>query len=54
MPTFQYKCKKCNNKFEIFHAHQKAIHKVEEERKEKCPKCGSESVKIPSGFSFRI
>ena len=56
MPVFDFKCtnKKCNYRFEIFHVLQKILKQVQDERKEKCPKCGSEAVKVPSKFSFKI
>lgn len=41
MPTYDYKCKKCNNTFEIFH-------KMSESPKIKCPKCGSIAERILS------
>jgi len=39
MPTYSFKCKKCGHKFQVI-----LSFKEYEERKRKCPKCGSGSV----------
>ena len=38
MPTYEYKCKKCNDKFELKLGF---FHKKSEE---KCPKCGTQDI----------
>jgi putative FmdB family regulatory protein len=40
MPTYEYECEKCGNKFENFHWFGGAAKKL------KCPKCGAENPKI--------
>jgi len=46
MPIFEYKCKNCNSKFEVFH---KSLSNPEDTV---CPKCNSkENQKIFSAFS---
>ncbi len=37
MPTYEYTCKKCGERFDV----QRGF--FEKEKKAKCPKCGSES-----------
>jgi putative FmdB family regulatory protein len=39
MPMYDYDCKKCKNKFEVFYTSQSKV--KEEEKHEKCPACGS-------------
>lgn len=39
MPMYEYECKKCHKKFEVY----KPIYKKDEN--EKCPYCGSEETK---------
>ena len=39
MPTYDYKCKKCGNVFEVFHSMNSEPIKV-------CPKCGGEVKKL--------
>jgi putative FmdB family regulatory protein len=41
MPNYDYKCKKCNLVFNVFH-------KMSDNPKVKCPECGSDSEKILS------
>lgn len=40
MPTFDYRCKVCDYKFEIFH--------IDRNHKPKCPKCGGETIRLIS------
>ena len=40
MPTYEFKCKKCGNRFEM--AESIGQH---DKHKEKCPECGSKSIK---------
>jgi putative FmdB family regulatory protein len=39
MPTYEYKCKKCGNVFEVFHSMSSEPVKI-------CPKCGGEVKKL--------
>ena len=39
MPTYEYKCKKCGNVFEVFHS-------MNSEPVKLCPKCGGEVKKL--------
>jgi putative FmdB family regulatory protein len=39
MPTYEYKCKKCGNVFEVFHS-------MSSEPVKLCPKCGGEVKKL--------
>lgn len=46
MPVYEYRCKECNEKYEIFHKGKEEAEKIV------CPKCDSkESKKLLSGFS---
>jgi len=47
MPTYVYKCKDCNTKYEVFHK------TIEEEAEIKCPVCESEnSQKLITAANF--
>lgn len=39
MPTYEYKCKKCGNVFEVFHS-------MSADPVKSCPKCGGEVKKL--------
>ena len=39
MPTYEYKCKKCGDVFEVFHS-------MSSEPVKKCPKCGGDVKKL--------
>jgi putative FmdB family regulatory protein len=39
MPTYEYKCKKCGNVFEVFHS-------MSSDPVKSCPKCGGEVKKL--------
>ena len=39
MPTYEYKCKKCGNIFEVFHS-------MSTEPVKSCPKCGGEVKRL--------
>ncbi len=46
MPVFEYQCKDCNDKYEIYHKSLSSQEKIE------CPSCGSEqSKKLFSSFT---
>jgi putative FmdB family regulatory protein len=47
MPTYDYKCKKCGNVFEVFHSMSSEPVKV-------CPKCGGEVKKLIGAGSTPI
>ncbi|GMO59508.1 MAG: zinc ribbon domain-containing protein [Termitinemataceae bacterium] len=42
MPTYEYKCKKCNDEFEIFQSMMEEPLKI-------CPKCSGEVMRLISG-----
>jgi putative FmdB family regulatory protein len=44
MPTYDYECSKCKYKFELFH-------KMSDEPKAKCPKCGKSAHRLIGGGS---
>lgn len=49
MPTYDYECGKCGNKFELFH-------KMSDEPVAKCPACGGKSHRLispGSGIIFK-
>ncbi len=46
MPVFEYQCKDCNSKYDIYHKSLSSQEKIE------CPSCGSEkSKKLFSAFA---
>lgn len=47
MPTYEYKCKKCGNEFEVFHS-------MSSEPVKFCPKCGGEVKKLISAGAGAI
>ncbi len=42
MPTYAYRCSKCEHAFEEFHA-------ITDTRRRKCPKCGARAARVPAG-----
>ena len=49
MPIFEYQCKDCSNKYEIYHKSLSSSEKIE------CPSCGSEnSKKLFSSFAASV
>lgn len=51
MPIFEYKCESCGEEFELFFKPGEDI-----EKEAICPKCGSESKKMPTtnvAFKFK-
>lgn len=42
MPTYEYECSKCNNRFEIFQ-------KINDNPIEICPECGGKTERLISG-----
>jgi putative FmdB family regulatory protein len=52
MPIYQYNCKACTKEYEVFYTSQEAVKR--EEKKEKCPECGSTKKKklVSKGTDF--
>jgi putative FmdB family regulatory protein len=49
MPTYSFRCKKCGKRFQEILSFREY-----EERKRKCPKCGSKSVgQLLEGFTAK-
>lgn len=49
MPVFEYQCKECSSKYEIYHKSLNSSEKIE------CPSCGSgNSKKLFSSFAASI
>lgn len=48
MPTYEYKCEKCSNGFEVFQS-------MNDEPLKTCPECGGEVKKVftPAGIIFK-
>jgi putative FmdB family regulatory protein len=42
MPTYDYRCKKCGHRFELFHS-------IKDETPKRCPKCKSRAERVPAG-----
>lgn len=42
MPTYDYRCKKCGHRFELFHS-------IKDETPRRCPKCRGKAERVPSG-----
>jgi len=42
MPTYEYECKKCNHRFEVFQS-------MSDEPIKKCPECGKQVRRLVSG-----
>ena len=41
MPTYDYQCRKCGHRFELFHS-------ISDETPKKCPKCKGRARRVPS------
>jgi len=41
MPTYDYQCRKCGHRFELFH-------RITDETPKKCPKCKARARRVPS------
>lgn len=49
MPVFEYQCKECSGKYEVYHKSLSSAEKIE------CPSCGSEnSKKLFSSFAASV
>ena len=42
MPTYDYRCKKCGHRFELFHS-------IKDDTPKKCPKCKGRAERVPAG-----
>lgn len=47
MPTYEYKCQKCEKNFEY-------VQKITEDPKKKCEKCGGKLERLISGGAFQL
>jgi len=41
MPTYDYQCRKCQHRFEVFHG-------MKDEKPRRCPRCKGRAVRVPS------
>jgi putative FmdB family regulatory protein len=49
MPTYDYRCRKCGHRFELFHS-------IKDETAKRCPKCRGRAERVPAsgaGILFR-
>ena len=42
MPTYDYRCRKCRHKFELFHG-------IKDDAAKRCPKCRGVAQRVPAG-----
>ena len=42
MPTYDYRCRKCGHRFELFHS-------IKDNKPKRCPKCGGRADRLISG-----
>ncbi len=42
MPTYDYRCRKCGHRFEVFHG-------MKDETPRRCPECGGPAKRVPAG-----
>jgi putative FmdB family regulatory protein len=42
MPTYDYRCRKCGHRFELFHS-------IKDDAPKRCPKCRGRSERVPAG-----
>jgi putative FmdB family regulatory protein len=42
MPTYDYRCRACGHRFELFHG-------INDETPKRCPKCRKRAVRVPAG-----
>ena len=42
MPTYDYRCRKCGHRFELFHS-------IKDDKPKRCPKCRSRADRVPAG-----
>ena len=41
MPTYEYECRKCGHRFELFHG-------IKDDSPKRCPRCKGRAVRVPS------
>ena len=41
MPTYEYECRKCGHRFELFHS-------IKDETPKRCPRCKGRAVRVPT------
>jgi putative FmdB family regulatory protein len=41
MPTYEYECRKCGHRFELFHS-------IKDDKPKRCPRCKGRAVRVPS------
>jgi putative FmdB family regulatory protein len=42
MPTYHYRCTKCEHEFELFHG-------IRDESTRRCPRCKGKAKRVPAG-----
>jgi putative FmdB family regulatory protein len=42
MPTYEYRCRKCEHRFELFHS-------IKDDTPRRCPRCRGRAVRVPAG-----
>ncbi len=42
MPTYDYRCRRCGHRFELFHS-------IKDDRPKRCPKCKGRCERVPAG-----
>jgi len=42
MPTYDYRCRKCGHRFELFHG-------IKDDSPKRCPRCRSRAERVPAG-----
>jgi putative FmdB family regulatory protein len=42
MPTYDYRCRKCGHRFELFHG-------IKDQTPRRCPRCGGRAARVPAG-----
>ena len=41
MPTYEYECRKCGHRFELFHS-------IKDDSPKRCPRCKGRAVRVPT------
>jgi len=42
MPTYDYRCPRCEHRFELFH-------RITDDKPKRCPRCKTRAVRVPAG-----
>jgi putative FmdB family regulatory protein len=42
MPTYEYRCRECGHRFEVFHS-------IKDDAPRRCPECGKAARRVPAG-----